>query len=54
MAVALAENHDYLSRLRNELRDVMKNSPLCDAHLVTSKIENAYRTILATGPTHAR
>ena len=49
-AFTLAENHDFLSKLRGELRGIMKNSALCDARLVTSDIENAYQSISAAKP----
>jgi protein O-GlcNAc transferase len=46
-AVALADNSAHLTKLRGGLRAAMKESALCNARLITSAIEDAYRSISA-------
>jgi len=42
-AVCLASDSNRLSRLRTELRERMRQSPLCDAAAFTASLESAYR-----------
>ncbi|TAN48641.1 MAG: hypothetical protein EPN26_12370, partial [Rhodospirillales bacterium] len=46
-AVALANDPKRLARLRNGLRERMKNSPLLDAEPFTRSVEDAYRSMWA-------
>ena len=43
IAMRLADNQTELSRLRNELRTRIVNSPLCDGETFAKNIEQAYR-----------
>ena len=43
LAARLANDHARLIRMRKELRQQMKNSPLCDAPSFTRRLEATYR-----------
>jgi predicted O-linked N-acetylglucosamine transferase (SPINDLY family) len=44
-AVALASNPNLIKALRQKLRYMMLNSPLCDSITFTSNLEKAYRAV---------
>jgi len=48
IAVSCAGDLDELNRIRRCLRDAMRDSPLCDASLHASEVEEAYREMWRT------